>query len=242
MTNLQQSWTCRFCFATLVDRYSYNLVVSRYGAQLYANVSAALVNHLDAQAQRIIDSQEPNDNDLKFLRIIVDFYDDFKTTSKTIADIFMYLDRTYCRPQRCIPIFLLAIELFCCHLLSRPEVTLRITNVMLRHILLDRQTCSAEVSNNNFDACLLKRVVTMLAYADPKIQYHTTQGPEHLQDAPEKMRCEGQFYRTVFETPFLRATSSFYAAESADTLSSSSLSDFLHKVKLITRMLSRCLG
>lgn len=213
-------------------RYSYNLVVSRYGPQLYRNVSATLEEHLSTQTARLTAVDETFD-DLSFLRELVDFYEDYKTTAKIIADIFMYLDRTYCRPQRRIPLYLLAIDHFRVHLLSRHRILQRMIDAMLAHILRDRQRNPDSPNlDYEFDARLMKRLILMLTQADPQVTYHTGQGSEHLQDSPDKIRCDGRFYRTVFEDPFLRATVDFFSAESQEAITILPLSEFVCKAEV----------
>jgi cullin 3 len=70
-------------------RSAYNMVLHRHGETLYDNVQECMIRRLQRVTKRII-----TDDQSQLLKLITNEWESYRTATRMIADILMYLDRS----------------------------------------------------------------------------------------------------------------------------------------------------
>ena len=183
--------------------YSYNLVLYKHGELLYNGVIDTVREHLLSIAATL--SATPNGLLLPKLRTA---WADSKHDISLVADVFMYLDRTYVNATHKTPVYDAGISSFRELVLCCPTVLPRVQAGLLEVVAKSREGESTGGSGGDGDdgAATLRAVIVMLVEL----------GVGTL-----------NVYADCFEAPFLRATEDYYAKDAASARSTLSTGDYL---------------
>ena len=148
--------------------------------------------------------------DLPYLTLVASIWEGQCTRLLTLRSVFLYLDRSY------------VLHLSTVH--SLWEMGLQIIR---KHFLQqsDAATNTPQASQSQVEGRTRQAILTLI---EKERQGESV--PRALLRTLLRMYASLQLYPTVFEPSLLSATSTFYTAESAQLLSSFSLSDYLHHV------------
>eukprot|EP01026_Neomeris_dumetosa_P019947 TRINITY_DN1804_c0_g1_i2.p1 TRINITY_DN1804_c0_g1~~TRINITY_DN1804_c0_g1_i2.p1 ORF type:complete len:732 (-),score=100.54 TRINITY_DN1804_c0_g1_i2:296-2491(-) len=158
-------------------RQGYNLVLAKFGDQLYNSVALELRKHTTLVAESIVVVQGKS-----FLRVLRDRWEDHYKSSQMIKDILMYMDRTFVVANKKTPVFQVGLDVWKECVIEHPQIQPRLLELTMDMIARERQ---GEVIEKQLLASLIK----MLVVLGTKV------------------------YQQVFEEPFLRQASDFYASE-----------------------------
>lgn len=166
-------------------RNGYNLVLHKHGEMLYNGVAGTVRHHLMTTVNEV--SATPNENLMRSTAIA---WGEHKVTMGMVADILMYMDRTYIVQQKKVTVYKMSLQIF------RDVIPYHINiRERLRLILLDN--IASERNGYLIDRDLMKTILAMLVDLD----------------------VDGaSVYEEDFEKHFLEATKTFYRQESTDFL------------------------
>lgn len=134
-------------------RFSYNLVLHKFGTTLYSGVEQKINDKLTSEAARL--SQTPSDD---LLSTLAEAWEVHKTVMNMIKDILMYLDRTFVVQNRKLPVFNLSLKLFRGVVIYHPHIRDRLRNLLLDNILEERKGCIIDRSVMKVLLLMLKEV------------------------------------------------------------------------------------
>lgn len=182
-----------------LHRTAYNLVLQKHGDILYDGISKAIKTHLTQSSIEI--SQCSSDN---LISLTVSKWLYHRTAFTLIKDVLMYMDRSYVKINKKLPVYENSLQLF--------------KNIIILHPLIrDRlkKSVVSEINNERLgiiiDRNAIKNVLSM--YCD--------------------LGNDGyNFYEVEFEQYFLEMSKEFYISESLDYLTNNNLSDYLKKAEL----------
>lgn len=179
-------------------RNGYNLVLHKHGEMLYNGVAGTVRHHLTNTVTEV--SATPNENLMRSTAIA---WGEHKVTMGMVADILMYLDRTYIVQQKKVPVYKMSLQIF------RDVIPYHINiRERLRFILLDN--IASERNGYLIDRDLMKTVLAMLVDLD----------------------VDGaSVYEEDFERHFLEATKIFYRQESTEFLAQNTCPDYMRKAE-----------
>eukprot|EP00463_Aulacantha_scolymantha_P000488 TRINITY_DN1299_c0_g1_i1.p1 TRINITY_DN1299_c0_g1~~TRINITY_DN1299_c0_g1_i1.p1 ORF type:complete len:628 (-),score=103.46 TRINITY_DN1299_c0_g1_i1:126-2009(-) len=120
-----------------------------------------------------------------------------------IRDILMYMDKTYCKQQKKIPVYDMGLQLFRDHLVRKGQLNDRLGQLLLQQVAQER---NGEV----IDKVLMKNCLSML------VEVNVTSTEVYVQ---------------VFEKEFLKQTRTFYQQESQDFISQNTCPEYLRKIE-----------
>ena len=170
-------------------RAGYNMVLHKHGAMLYDEVARTVLKHLQITVQEV--SATPHE---QLMQSIATAWGEHKITLSMVADILMYLDRTYIVQHHKVTVYNMSLQIFRDVIPYHPSVRER-----LRTILLDN--ISSERNGFLIDRDLMKTVLAMFV----------------------DLGIDGvSVYEDDFEKHFLEATKNFYRVESTEFLSKNS--------------------
>lgn len=231
-------------------RASYKIVVRKKGGLLYERVKvfegkwfgehvmptiqALLSKHLVSVSLLQPPSSSLNERRQmgeKFLRGVKDSWDDHNRSMNMIADILMYLDRTYTHDSGLPSTWTVTIGLFRSHVLRAPLSTLVDDEVGYNHIIFDivnsvvLDLINMERDGDVVDRTLIRAITYML-----ETLYET--------DAEEDNQ---KLYLTVFEPRFLDQSQEFYQRECQKLIRESDASTWLrHTQRRLAEEQERC--
>ena len=166
-------------------RAGYNMVLHKHGEMLYNEVAGTVRQHLQVTVGEV--SATPNE---QLMQSIAVAWSEHKVTLSMVADILMYLDRTYVDQHKKVTVYKMSLQIFRDVVAYHPSVRER-----LRSILLD--SISMERNGYLIDRDLMKSVLAMLV----------------------DIGVDGtSVYEEDFERQFLEATKTFYQLESSEYL------------------------
>lgn len=187
-------------------RTSYNLVLRKFGKQLYRSVSEAIRKHLISEVREKIWAVK---DEKEFLVEVNRQWQDHLLSMRMISDVLMYLDRVYSKENHLPLIYDVGLNLFqdCIIKLNDREIGIKVTNIVIKEINGNRDTGII------MDKFLIKAIIYML---------ETLVGTDS---------GDGESYYTeYFEPLFLETSGQFYDAVSKEFLGLQNGSLFLTKI------------
>jgi cullin 3 len=181
-----------------VYRCGYNLVMGKHGSMLYDGVRSSLLKHLEKSALTIYECNNEN-----LLETIAKEWQDQTTAFNMIKDILMYMDKSFCTPQKKPTVMVLALQLFREAVINHQNIRQRMRQTLLEKISLERVGCI-------IDREVLKQLTSMMLALGA---------------------AGSTVYEEEFEPFFLAETEHFYQQESLDYLTRNSCAEYLQKVE-----------
>lgn len=198
ITKINERRTSELSFEELY-RFSYNMVLHKYGDVLYDGLTKVLTDHLTQIASTVNATDH-----VAFLSHLQMQWGWFKVSLNHVRDILMYMDRTYVptKKKRCVHD--LGVALFRDHVIRDSLINQRLVDTVLAKIDCER-------SGEAIDCQLIRSTTRMLA------------------ELGEDSDGMSSVYVSVFENPFLERTRAFYAREAKLYLDDTTCSDYLRK-------------
>eukprot|EP01025_Chloroclados_australasicus_P021030 TRINITY_DN2207_c1_g1_i3.p1 TRINITY_DN2207_c1_g1~~TRINITY_DN2207_c1_g1_i3.p1 ORF type:complete len:736 (-),score=66.03 TRINITY_DN2207_c1_g1_i3:498-2705(-) len=162
-------------------RSGYNLVLHKFGEQLYQGVVRELRAHASQVAELIVAVQGKS-----FLRELRDRWNDHYKSSQMIKDVLMYMDRTYVSTHKKTPVFQLGLEVWKECVIDHPQIQPRLLELTMDMIARERQ---GEVIERQ----LLASIIQMLVTLGTKV-YRTIFEEPFLRQASDFYCAEAQKY------------------------------------------------
>jgi cullin 3 len=136
-------------------RSAYNMVLHRHGETLYDNVQECMIQRLEFITKRVLDAI--NDDPSQLLKIITNEWESYRTATRMIGDILMYLDRSTVvnNEEKFKPVYINGINLFREHVLDKTRIGEQTKQQVI-------QTIQRERNGEIIDRLLLKSTVHML--------------------------------------------------------------------------------
>ena len=179
-------------------RNGYNLVLHKHGEMLYNGVAGVIRRHLLETVEQVVAT--PNEHLVESISVA---WSEHKVAMNMVADILMYMDRTYVSQHKKTPIYKLSLQIFRDVIIYHSSVRDRIRSILLENIMNER-------NGYLIDRDLMKTTLAMLVDL----------GVDGL-----------SVYEEEFERHFLEATRIFYRQESSDFLSQNTCPDYLWKAE-----------
>jgi Cullin family/Cullin protein neddylation domain len=198
ITKINERKTSELSFEELY-RFSYNMVLHKYGDILYDGLTGVLSEHLAAMAEKVAAADPAT-----FLSQLQMQWAWFKISLNHVRDILMYMDRTYVPTKKKKTVHDLGVALFRDHVIRNEAINTRLVETVLSKIECER-------SGEAIDTHLIRSVTRMLA------------------ELGEDLDGVTPVYVNVFENPFLEETRQFYAREAKLYLAETTCSDYLRK-------------
>ena len=179
-------------------RYCYNLVLHKHGELLYTGVTGVFKRHL----QDIVDGvvATPNEHLLASISVA---WSEHKVAMSMVADILMYMDRTYVTQHKKVPVYKLSLHIFRDVIIYHPGVRDRLRTILLDNIANER-------NGYLVDRDQMKSTLAMLV----------------------DLGVDGLgVYEEEFERHFLDTTRIFYRQESTEFLSQNTCPDYMWKAE-----------
>ncbi|KAK4129002.1 Cullin-domain-containing protein [Parathielavia appendiculata] len=248
LTDIHNKNASRLSFENLY-RASYKIVLRKKGQLLYDRVKEFeeewFRNHVLPPIAELVSSNlvsvallqmpglsahERRETGERFLRGIRDTWEDHNMSMNMVADILMYLERSYVSEARQPSIFAATIGLFRDHILrnnvggvseqlDQPFVIFDLVNAVILDLI------NMERDGDIIDRNLLRQLTSML-----EALYETDEEQENA-----------KLYLTVFEPRFLTASQSFYKNECEKLLREGSASTWLrHTQRRLQEEQDRC--
>ena len=129
---------------------------------------------------------------------------DFKSAINMIKDILMYMDKNYVQNKSLTPVFDLGISSFKSLVVLNPSISERVKLWIIENIQKDRNLQMMPI-----DKILLKNVIGTLA----------------------EVSKDKSVYISLFESPFIDQSRSFFSREACDLIMTESCTEFLKKVE-----------
>ena len=179
-------------------RYGYNLILHKYGEMLYTGVAGVVRRHLLETVETV--AATPND----LLMAMISFaWSEHKVAMNMVADIMMYMDRTYVLQHKKDPVYKMSLKIFREVVIYHSGVRDRLRSILLENITNERNGLL-------IDRDLMKITLAMLVDL----------GVDSL-----------SVYEEEFEKHFLDVTRIFYRQESSEFLSQNTCPDYLWKAE-----------
>lgn len=248
LTDIHNKNASKLSFENLY-RASYKIVLRKKGQLLYEKVKEfeeewfrvhvlpRIVELLTSNLVNIALLQVPGsstherrETGERFLRGIRSTWEDHNMSMNMIADILMYLERTYTAESKLPSIFAATIGLFRDHILrnslgsvgeqlDRPFIIFDLVNAVMLDLI------NMERDGDIIDRNLLRQITSML-----EDLYETDDEPENM-----------KLYLTVFEPSFLKASRVFYKDECEKLLREANASTWLrHTQRRLREEQDRC--
>eukprot|EP01119_Soliformovum_irregulare_P018177 TRINITY_DN5521_c0_g1_i1.p1 TRINITY_DN5521_c0_g1~~TRINITY_DN5521_c0_g1_i1.p1 ORF type:complete len:734 (+),score=232.83 TRINITY_DN5521_c0_g1_i1:107-2308(+) len=131
-------------------RNAYNMVLHKYGENLYDGLKQVVLEHLKEVAAHVADAIDDN-----FLTELNKAWSDHKISMLMIRDILMYMDRVYVIHHNEAPVYDLGLIIFREHVVRSPRIKDRLLKTLLTMIHRER---TGEVINRG----LIKSITQML--------------------------------------------------------------------------------
>ncbi|CCH40763.1 hypothetical protein BN7_297 [Wickerhamomyces ciferrii] len=180
-------------------RKSYNLVLRKYGKQLYESVKLLIGDYLLGLKDHLNKEYDlTNDNKLDYLKDIKDKWEDHILAMRMISDVLMYLDRVYAKENHLPLIYDVGINLFRDNLIKFNSNTI---GNQLNMLIMDEIT-----SNRNgliIDIFLIKSIINMF---------------ESLIEDEKNIELGENYYLKYFEPFYLNKTFEYYEKQSNEIL------------------------
>ena len=181
-------------------RQGYTLVLHKYGDLLYDGVTEVVKEKMLITARNIAGTTEDLES---FLALLGAEWERHKMIMVIIKDIFMYMDKTYCRNQKKTTVYDMGVTMFRDLVLKQVQI-----QPVLQKALLD--AVEKERHGECIDRQMMKHTLRMLV--DCNVQHRG-------------------FYEEEFENEFLKSTRDFYKQESQAFLAINTVPDFLKKIE-----------
>lgn len=166
-------------------RAGYNMVLHKHGEMLYNEVASTVRQHLQKTVEEV--SATPTE---QLMQTIAKAWGEHKVSLCMVADILMYLDRTYVIQHKKVTVYNMSLQIFRDVVTYHPSVRDRLRAILLDSISVERNGCL-------IDRDLMKTVLAMLV----------------------DLGVDGvSVYEEDFERHFLEATRNFYRLESNEYL------------------------
>ena len=161
-------------------RNAYTLVLHKRGELLYLGVQGAIEDEMSNVIARIRAVEDD-----RLLQSLCAEYRQHELVMTLVKDVLMYMDKSYCRPNRRYPVYDLGLLLFRDKVVRDPHIHTR-----LRLLLLD--AVRREREGEWVDRLLLKECLSMLVNVNV---------------------LSLEVYQLDFEAPFLQQTTAYYQSE-----------------------------
>ena len=179
-------------------RNGYNLVLHKHGEMLYTGVAGVIRRHLLETVETV--AATPND----LLMAMISFaWSEHKVAMNMVADILMYMDRTYVSQHKKDPVYKMSLKIFREVVIYHSGVRDRLRSILLENIMNERNGLLV-------DRDLMKVTLAMLVDL----------GVDSL-----------SVYEEEFEKHFLDVTRIFYRQESSEFLSQNTCPDYMWKAE-----------
>lgn len=179
-------------------RNAYTLVLHKYGELLYVGVSECVQEKLQEISRAVASARNEH-----LLETIVIKWEEHKLIMTMIRDILMYMDKTYCRLHKKVPVYDQGLLLFQAHVVRNEQISGPLKAMLLQNIYNER-------IGEQIDRVLMKNCLKMLV---------------------EVAVSSREVYVEDFETEFLLQTRNFYRQESQDFISRNTVPDYLRKIE-----------
>lgn len=221
IAEIQNKNASRLSFEELY-RKSYNLVLRKYGKQLYDSVSQLVGSHLLTIKDRINAQLADNGNVHTILKEVSDQWADHLLSMRMVSDVLMYLDRVYAKENHFPLIYDVGMNLFRDNVIKFDN---NFVGKTLNAYVLE------EITNNRngliVDIFLVKSIITMF---------------ESLLEDEKSMELGDNYYLRYFEPFYLDKTIEYYTKISHEIFASGHGSSYIHKVdELITNEQGKCI-
>ncbi|CAM9019709.1 unnamed protein product [Wickerhamomyces anomalus] len=196
-------------------RKSYNLVLRKYGKQLYESVKNLVGDYLFGIKDSLNIKYESNDDKVEFLKVISSRWEDHMLSMRMISDVLMYLDRVYAKENHLPLIYDVGINLF------RDNVVKYDNNKTGNRLnLLVMEEITANRNGLIIDIFLVKSIIGMF---------------ESLIEDEKNIEMGENYYLKYFEPFYLEKTHEYYERKSSEIFEGNNGTMYLKKIdELIT--------
>ncbi|GAM23440.1 hypothetical protein SAMD00019534_066150 [Acytostelium subglobosum LB1] len=182
-------------------RNAYKMVTNNCGPQLYAHTRSLVQKYL---AQVTTQLAAGDSHGEAFLTELSAVWSHYRTHMLMVCEVLAYLNMTYVPKAKLTPLYDMGLDLFRELVVNAPTIQFRLVKTLLAVIHKERD---GEI----IDQSSLKDVVNMLL--EVSASHHS------------------KVYESVFETPFIEASTNYFQLEAQNLFSSSTCSDYLKKVE-----------
>ncbi|EJD06564.1 ubiquitin ligase SCF complex subunit Cullin [Fomitiporia mediterranea MF3/22] len=197
-------------------RYAYNLVLHKYGKQMYDGVAKLIMENIDKLAETVVkptfpssvngDPAQKSQEVERFLKAVRDSWDDHLSSMSKVKGILKYMDHVYC-PSAGVPVIWdCGMNLFLSRMIQSP-IKEHIINAILNQIQIDREGYA--INRSAMKSC----VDILLA-----LRYET--GTSRV-----------TVYKRDVEPAVLRDSEAFYKAEGERLLTTCDSAEYLRRVE-----------
>jgi len=196
-------------------RKSYNLVLRKYGKQLYESVKNLVGEYLFGIRDSLTSKYESNEDKVEFLKSMSGRWEDHMLSMRMISDVLMYLDRVYAKENHLPLIYDVGINLFRDNVVKYDKNRI---GDMLNTLVVDQIT-----ANRNgliVDIFLIKSIIGMF---------------ESLIEDEKNIEMGENYYLKYFEPYYLEKTYEYYQRKSTEIFEASNGTLYLKAIdELIT--------
>lgn len=181
-------------------RHGYNMVLHKHGEMLYNGVASVIRRHLIDTVEDVVATT--NEHLVESISVA---WSEHKVAMNMVADILMYMDRTYVSQHKKMPIYKLSLQIFRDVIIYHVNIRERLRSILLENVLNER-------NGYLIDRDLMKTTLAMLV----------------------DLGIDGvslSVYEAEIECHFLEATRIFYRQESSEFLSQNTCPDYLRKAE-----------
>eukprot|EP00271_Cylindrocystis_brebissonii_P019086 TRINITY_DN5647_c0_g1_i1.p1 TRINITY_DN5647_c0_g1~~TRINITY_DN5647_c0_g1_i1.p1 ORF type:complete len:742 (+),score=137.63 TRINITY_DN5647_c0_g1_i1:468-2693(+) len=147
-------------------RNAYNMVLHKFGDKLYHGLEQTMARHLEVIAASIESSQQ---GDL-FLQELNAKWADHNKSLQMIRDILMYMDRTYVKNNKKVPVHDLGLNLWRDNIVRAPKIRGRLEETLLALVQKER-------TGENINRGLMRSVVKMYVDLGPVVYQEDFEKP-----------------------------------------------------------------
>lgn len=183
--------------------YAYDMIQNKHGNFLYDSLEISLKKNV-----KILCSELQNQRDEIFLRNLIDLWKIHLASINVIADILMYMDRTFVRSNNKMNVINLGNQIFLKEILTS-NILKRIKNLLLN--IIDRDRKNEEIANG----FLLRDIIEMFLSFQSKTIYEQYFEIDFLKTSEEYFKIQAEKYlENLTITEYIKKVSHLMKSES----------------------------
>lgn len=197
-------------------RKSYNLVLRKYGKQLYDSVKSLVSSHLLSVKDQL--NAKPLTNDvekIEFLKSVSSNWEDHLLSMRMISDVLMYLDRVYAKENRLPLIYDAGVNLFRDDIIKfdKNRIGTKLNILIVEQITANRNGLIVDIF-------LIKSIINMF---------------EQIIEDDKNIELGETYYTKIFEPYYLEKTLEHYEKLSSEIFDLNNGTIYLKRIdELIT--------
>lgn len=192
-------------------RKSYNLVLRKYGKQLYESVKDLVSLHLlSIKDSLMLKPSSTDEQKIEYLKAVANSWDDHLLSMRMISDVLMYLDRVYSKENRLPLIYDVGINLFRDNIIQFNDnfIGNKLNSLIMEQITLNR-------NGQVIDIFLIKSIIIMF---------------EQIIDDDKNIELGENYYLNKFEPFYLENSLNYFNNLSMELFELNNASLYLKKI------------